>query len=183
MKKILLSFVVLVLAGSLTYSQTAAGKFELVSGGHAQVVYKMTPFAPWASDSSVSATTGTFNVADFDSIAVYVATSSNGASGKVNFSGALLLGQDIKIPSNTTSITGTAFLTEANSLDSVAVAIDTASTKLKVLKYCGTYLTRGATLAAFRLNANLLSSTVANGTKSVVVIFVSGKKHGYQSTY
>lgn len=183
MKKILLSLMVVLFVAVTAKSQTAAGNFYVGSAGHTLIKWSMAPFAPWASDSSVDGTfTGPFDVSDVDTLFFWVATSSNGASGKVNFNAALYLSpQGEKIPTNTAS---TAFLSQANSYDSTGVAIDTTSSKTKKLKYVKALPTNGAVTARLRFHPNISGdATLYNGTKSVVVIYVTGKKRFYGTPY
>lgn len=186
MKKILFATILVLITTGTMLAQISAGDFYVGSASRSSVLYVMKPFAPWASDSSVQAYTGNFNIADFDSLKFFVHTYSNGASGNVNFWASLMVSTAGygAVPTNTGA---TSFATARNSYDSISVCIDTTETKLKVFKVSSKagIVTKGATVGKLILTPNLTGSNAAtiNGTKSVIDIWIVGYKRQFTGTY
>ena len=183
MKNILLSLVATVLIGSLAFSQASPGSFYEISAGSSSRAYAMQAWSPWGTDSTLTVRSGAFRIADFDSLSIFVATSNANPNGttNVNFRAVLevsTLGAG-HIPTNTAQ---SSFLSSANSYDSVAVACDTTTAKLKVFKYYATVYTKGAILGRLKLVPNNAVST-GNNTQGVVEFYIVGKKRGYQAPY
>lgn len=157
MKKILFVVGLLLLGVGMLSAQTVTA---YRTGDHVDQpvdVLRITSWSPFTSDSLATVHSGTFDIAQYDSLAFWVKSTS--ANGTPKFWGYVFGSFDGSVFDDSTSI---------------GKAIDTAKAKLEVLSYSTTLPTHGALKAYLSLTGS--SVVTANRKDPVVTVYIVGHK-------
>lgn len=160
MKRILSFLVLGLLAMNMASAQNNSSVY-LVGSGLGSDIYAITNWGAFSSDSARLVFSGTFPLADYDSVDIFVRGAS--VTGAAKWSAGLFGGFG-----NTAS---------ATLFDSLGSAGDTTAVKTEVLAYVGRLATNGTAVGAIRVSGR--TQSIHNPADSKVFIYLVGYRRGW----
>ena len=160
MKRILSLIVLVVLALGISTAQSNSNVYR-IGGGLGSDIYAITNWGAFSVDSAKLVFSGTFPLADYDSVDIFMRGAS--VTGAAKWSAGLWGG-----------FGGTA---SAVLFDSLGSAGDTTACKTEVLAYVGRVATLGASVGAIRVSGR--TESIHNPADSKVFLYLIAYRRGY----